>query len=104
MEVKQRSVCRVMNILGVDGVFPFSGGSVSRQLISKGGVPTGEVVMRKRSENRGYYDENVRDSIVMGDGQAGFMDGMSMCLCQCVYVCVCVKANGFGGVDAWAKA
>ncbi|XP_062388376.1 integrin beta-4 isoform X2 [Sardina pilchardus] len=52
------------------------GGSMSRQVISKGGVPSGEVIMRKRSENRGYYDENVRDSIVMGDLQAGFMDSM----------------------------
>ncbi|KAL2101841.1 hypothetical protein ACEWY4_003602 [Coilia grayii] len=55
------------------------GGSLSRrhEIITKGGYPSGEVIMRKRSENRGYYDENVRDSIVMGDVQAGFMDSMS---------------------------
>ncbi|XP_031424338.1 integrin beta-4 isoform X2 [Clupea harengus] len=55
------------------------GGSLSRrqEVISKGGYPAGEVIMRKRSENRGYYDENVRDSIVMGDAQAGFVDNMS---------------------------
>ena len=39
-----------------------------------GGTRTQEVVMRKRSENRGYYDENIRDSIVMGDMHSGFTD------------------------------
>ncbi|XP_041942650.1 integrin beta-4 isoform X1 [Alosa sapidissima] len=53
------------------------GGSMSRQVISKGGVPARDVIMRKHSQNRGYYDDNVRDSIVMGDLQAGFMDSMS---------------------------
>ncbi|XP_063075543.1 integrin beta-4 isoform X2 [Engraulis encrasicolus] len=55
------------------------GGSMSgrHEIISKGGYSGGQVVMRKRSENRGYYDENVRDSIVMGDAQAGFMDSMN---------------------------
>lgn len=35
--------------------------------ISGDGFHTKEVVMRKRSENRGYLEENIRDSIVMGD-------------------------------------
>ncbi|XP_076027925.1 integrin beta-4 isoform X2 [Genypterus blacodes] len=39
-----------------------------------GGVHTKEVVMRKRSENRGYTDEHIRDSIVMGDGLSKFPD------------------------------
>lgn len=30
--------------------------------------------MRKRSENRGYTDENIRDSIVMGDVPSKFPD------------------------------
>uniref|UniRef100_A0A3Q3GEB8 Integrin beta n=1 Tax=Labrus bergylta TaxID=56723 RepID=A0A3Q3GEB8_9LABR len=44
-------------------------GGTRRQemLIGGGGVHTSEVIMRKRSENRGYTDENIRDSIVMGD-------------------------------------
>lgn len=33
-----------------------------------------EVIMRKRSENRGYADENIRDSIVMGDVSSTFAD------------------------------
>lgn len=33
-----------------------------------------EVIMRKRSENRGYTDENIRDSIVMGDVMSKFPD------------------------------
>ncbi|KAG7506803.1 integrin beta-4 isoform X1 [Solea senegalensis] len=39
-----------------------------------GGVQTTDVIMRKRSENRGYADENIRDSIVMGDLQSKFPD------------------------------
>ncbi|MED6244242.1 hypothetical protein ATANTOWER_000772 [Ataeniobius toweri] len=39
-----------------------------------GGVHTTEVLMRKRSENRGYTDENIRDSIVMGDVSNKFLD------------------------------
>lgn len=39
-----------------------------------GGVHTSEVIMRKRSENRGYTDENIRDSIVMGDVPSKFPD------------------------------
>ncbi|XP_042363419.1 integrin beta-4 isoform X2 [Plectropomus leopardus] len=38
-----------------------------------GGVHTSEVIMRKRSE-RGYTDENIRDSIVMGDVSSKFPD------------------------------
>lgn len=46
-----------------------------------GGVQTTDVIMRKRSENRGYTDENIRDSIVMGDLSAKFADlGMFSCL------------------------
>lgn len=39
-----------------------------------GGVHTTDVIMRKRSENRGYMDENIRDSIVMGDVSSKFPD------------------------------
>ncbi|XP_072228830.1 integrin beta-4 isoform X2 [Leuresthes tenuis] len=39
-----------------------------------GGVHTTEVIMRKRSENRGYTDENIRDSIVMTDVSSKFPD------------------------------
>ncbi|XP_026171140.1 integrin beta-4 isoform X2 [Mastacembelus armatus] len=42
-------------------------GSPRRQDMIGGGVHTSEVIMRKRSENRNYTDENIRDSIVMGD-------------------------------------
>ena len=35
---------------------------------------TSEVIMRKRSENRGYTDENIRDSIVMGEMSSKFPD------------------------------
>ncbi|XP_061823187.1 integrin beta-4 isoform X2 [Nerophis lumbriciformis] len=37
-----------------------------------GGVYSSDVIMRKRSENRGYTDENIRDSIVMGDLSSKF--------------------------------
>ncbi|KAI3365414.1 hypothetical protein L3Q82_010504, partial [Scortum barcoo] len=47
------------------------GGSRRQDMI--GGVQTSEVIMRKRSE-RGYADENIRDSIVMGDVSGKFPD------------------------------
>ncbi|XP_076860531.1 integrin beta-4 isoform X2 [Brachyhypopomus gauderio] len=37
-----------------------------------GGLHTEEVTLRKRSENRAYYEDGVRDSIVMGDLTSGF--------------------------------
>ncbi|KAM9336995.1 integrin beta-4 [Symphorus nematophorus] len=47
-----------------------SGPGGSRRLdMMGGGVHTSEVIMRKRSENRGYTDENIRDSIVMADSK-----------------------------------
>ncbi|XP_028263462.1 integrin beta-4 isoform X2 [Parambassis ranga] len=46
----------------------------SRKQDMYGGVHTSEVIMRKRSENRGYTDENIRDSIVMGDVPNKFPD------------------------------
>lgn len=49
-------------------------GSSRRQDVIGGGVHTSEVIMRKRSENRGYTDENIRDSIVMGDQLSKFPD------------------------------
>ncbi|XP_035516781.1 integrin beta-4 [Morone saxatilis] len=48
-------------------------GSSRRQDMIGGGVQTSEVIMRKRSE-RGYTDENIRDSIVMGDVSSKFPD------------------------------
>ncbi|CAG02568.1 unnamed protein product, partial [Tetraodon nigroviridis] len=48
-------------------------GSSHRPNVS-GGLHTSEVTMRKRSENRVYTDENVRDSIVMGDLSSNFPD------------------------------
>uniref|UniRef100_UPI0037E875FD integrin beta-4 isoform X2 n=1 Tax=Semicossyphus pulcher TaxID=241346 RepID=UPI0037E875FD len=48
------------------------GGSRRQDMIGGGGVHTSEVIMRKRSENRGYTDENIRDSIVMGDLSSKF--------------------------------
>lgn len=39
----------------------------SRRLDMGGGVHTSEVTMRKRSEHKIYTDENIRDSIVMGE-------------------------------------
>lgn len=42
-------------------------GGTRRQEFIGGGLQSTEVIMRKRSENRGYTDENIRDSIVMGD-------------------------------------
>ncbi|XP_049916402.1 integrin beta-4 [Epinephelus moara] len=49
-------------------------GGVRRPDMMGGGVHTSEVIMRKRSENRGYTDENIRDSIVMGDVSGKFPD------------------------------
>uniref|UniRef100_A0A3B5AB67 Integrin beta n=1 Tax=Stegastes partitus TaxID=144197 RepID=A0A3B5AB67_9TELE len=49
-------------------------GGSRRQDIIGGGVHTSEVIMRKRSENRGYTDEHIRDSIVMGDVSGKFPD------------------------------
>lgn len=50
------------------------GGSPLRQDMIRGGVQTTDVIMRKRSENRGYLDENIRDSIVMGELSSNFPD------------------------------
>ncbi|XP_067100802.1 integrin beta-4 isoform X2 [Osmerus mordax] len=49
-----------------------------QEMMIGGGTRTQEVVMRKRSENRGYYDENIRDSIVMGDMPSGFTDSHAL--------------------------
>lgn len=39
---------------------------------------TEDVILRKRSENRTYYDnDGIRDSIVMSDLTAGFVDVIS---------------------------
>ncbi|XP_070707690.1 integrin beta-4 [Pempheris klunzingeri] len=51
-----------------------SGPGSTRRQDMIGGVHTSEVIMRKRSENRGYTDENIRDSIVMGDVLSKFPD------------------------------
>ncbi|KAM6951482.1 integrin beta-4 [Aplochiton taeniatus] len=60
----------------MSGMSGMSGGNLSQRqdVISRGGLRTEEVVMRKRSEHKDYYDENVRDSIVMGDMPSGFPD------------------------------
>ncbi|XP_035001498.1 integrin beta-4 isoform X1 [Hippoglossus stenolepis] len=50
-----------------------AGGSRRMDMIG-GGVHTSEVIMRKRSESRGYAEENIRDSIVMGDVSGKFPD------------------------------
>ncbi|KAM9424577.1 integrin beta-4 isoform 2-T2 [Pholidichthys leucotaenia] len=49
-------------------------GSPRRPDMIGGGVHVSDVIMRKRSENRGYTDENIRDSIVMGDVPSTFSD------------------------------
>lgn len=49
-------------------------GSSYRQDMMVGGVHTTDVIMRKRSENRMYMDENIRDSIVMGEVSSKFPD------------------------------
>uniref|UniRef100_A0A6Q2ZPS7 Integrin beta n=1 Tax=Esox lucius TaxID=8010 RepID=A0A6Q2ZPS7_ESOLU len=50
--------------------------SLSRTQMIGGGTRTENVVMRKRSENRGYYeyDDNIRDSIVIGDMHSGLSE------------------------------
>uniref|UniRef100_A0A8C7PMC3 Integrin beta n=1 Tax=Oncorhynchus mykiss TaxID=8022 RepID=A0A8C7PMC3_ONCMY len=55
------------------------GNLLSRTQVIGGGTRIENVVMRKRSENRGYYeyDDNIRDSIVIGDlssGLSGYTD------------------------------
>ncbi|KAJ4940191.1 hypothetical protein JOQ06_026500 [Pogonophryne albipinna] len=42
--------------------------------VGGGGVHTSEVIMRKHSEHRAYTEENIRDSIVMGDLSGKFPD------------------------------
>uniref|UniRef100_A0A3B4BB12 Integrin beta n=1 Tax=Periophthalmus magnuspinnatus TaxID=409849 RepID=A0A3B4BB12_9GOBI len=54
-----------------DQNFLFPGGSPS---IGGGGLTTTDVIMRKRSETRPYTDENIRDSIVMGEVSSNFPD------------------------------
>ncbi|XP_053197981.1 integrin beta-4 [Scomber japonicus] len=49
-------------------------GSSYRQDMIVGGVHTTDVIMRKRSENRMYTDEHIRDSIVMGEVSSKFPD------------------------------
>ncbi|XP_039991234.1 integrin beta-4 isoform X2 [Xiphias gladius] len=52
----------------------YMSGSSRRQDVIGGGVHKSEVIMRKRSETRGYTDENIRDSIVMADVSSKFPD------------------------------
>ncbi|XP_068439420.1 integrin beta-4 isoform X2 [Clinocottus analis] len=52
---------------------PGSGSSRRTDMIG-GGLQTSDVIMRKRSEIRGYADENIRDSIAMGDIPSAFPD------------------------------
>lgn len=47
---------------------------ITRQDMIVGGLNKTDVIMRKRSENRYYTDENIRDSIVMGDVSSKFPD------------------------------
>lgn len=51
-----------------------SGAGITRQDMIVGGLNKTDVIMRKRSENRYYTDENIRDSIVMGDVSSKFPD------------------------------
>ncbi|XP_066499825.1 integrin beta-4 isoform X2 [Hoplias malabaricus] len=56
------------------------GGSMPRRhdIQMSGGLHTEDVILRKRSENRGYYDnDGIRDSIVMGDLTSGFSEFLS---------------------------
>uniref|UniRef100_G3NMX5 Integrin beta n=1 Tax=Gasterosteus aculeatus aculeatus TaxID=481459 RepID=G3NMX5_GASAC len=53
---------------------PFLAGGSQRTDMIRGGMHSSEVIMRKRSENRSYMDENIRDSIVMGDVSGNFPD------------------------------
>ncbi|XP_066560998.1 integrin beta-4 isoform X2 [Amia ocellicauda] len=60
---------------------PGQGGSLSRRQdgMAHGGLRTEEVVLRKRSETRGYYDnDGVRDSIVMVDEPSGFSESLGI--------------------------
>ncbi|XP_072311845.1 integrin beta-4 [Eucyclogobius newberryi] len=51
------------------------GGTRRTEMIGgRGGLTTTDVVMRKRSERGLYTEENIRDSIVMGDVSANFPD------------------------------
>lgn len=46
-----------------------------QDLQMSGGIHTDEVIMRKRSENKTYYDnDGIRDSIVMSDLSGGLSD------------------------------
>lgn len=54
-------------------IFPPVAGSSHRPNMS-GGVHTSDVTLRKRSENRVYTEENIRDSIVMGELASKFPD------------------------------
>ncbi|XP_028988991.1 integrin beta-4 isoform X2 [Betta splendens] len=49
-------------------------GGSRRQDLLGGHSQRTDVIMRKRSESRGYTDENIRDSIVMGDVTSNFAD------------------------------
>nr|XP_015212021.1 PREDICTED: integrin beta-4 isoform X3 [Lepisosteus oculatus] len=60
---------------------PGQGGSLTRRHdgMVHGGLRTEEVVLRKRSETKGYYDnDGVRDSIVMVDEPGGFSDSLGI--------------------------
>ncbi|KAK7918950.1 hypothetical protein WMY93_010234 [Mugilogobius chulae] len=50
------------------------GGTRRTEMIGGGGLTTTEVIRRKRSENKQYTDENIRDSIVMGEVSGDFPD------------------------------
>lgn len=71
---------------------PLPVGNPRRQDLIGGGVHTSEVIMRKRSENRGYTDEHIRDSIVMGDMSSKFPNlgmfasGVWGLLCRAAFV------------------
>lgn len=54
-------------------IFPPVAGNSHRPNMS-GGVHTSDVTLRKRSENRVYAEENIRDSIVMGELTSKFPD------------------------------
>ncbi|XP_055006431.1 integrin beta-4 isoform X2 [Boleophthalmus pectinirostris] len=49
------------------------GGTRRTEMIGGGGLTTTDVIMRKRSD-RSYTDENIRDSIVMGQVSSNFPD------------------------------
>ncbi|XP_055085750.1 integrin beta-4 isoform X2 [Periophthalmus magnuspinnatus] len=50
------------------------GGTRRTEMIGGGGLTTTDVIMRKRSETRPYTDENIRDSIVMGEVSSNLPD------------------------------